>query len=1703
MIKNIDHSNVIHYGFDSIITKWDNSGLGKPSCVKILKNEFAGPEKVSQLDNEFNLCSRLKCSHIRKAIRREKVEDNEALVLEYIEGKDLNKILKTERLSFSQKLHMAVDIASALTCLQKENIFHRRIKPSNILIEQSTNKVFLIDFALASEGSVFEEADTTLNENDIESLTYMAPEQTGRINRVLDQRADLYSMGLIFYRLFSGRLPFDSEEKMELVYANIAKTPENPSELDPSIPQIISEIILKLLAKNAEDRYQSAFGVKADLEKCLEQLNPDEKIDSPKLKGFQIAEADYSGKLNFNNVLYGRDKEIKKLNGLYEDCRTGHKKILVIAGNSGSGKSSLVDEFKNSVFDKKGIFLKGKFDQISSEAPYTTLIQTFNELVQLILAGDKAFKAKWTRKISDAIGNSGKILTQFMPGIEMLIGKQSESSELQGLEAQNRFNYEFTRFFKSIADKDSPLVLFVDDMQWADTSSLNLFNTIAESRDIGYALLVGAYRENEVTENHPLYKNLLKLKGENIEVEEIHLKDLIYEDAYSLISSTLHSKQENVSILSQIIFNKTKGNPFYVKQFLKSVYDEGLLHFDYESLKWNFNSDLILQMNVSGNVVELMTSFIKKLPTDKLDLLKIASTIGTQFNKRSLSLIKETSERTIENLLHQPVTEGFIIVSEEGYKFGHDRIQQAIYSLIPDDDKAAMHLRNGQKLTVSYSEKELDEKLFDIVKQWNLGAEKIVSKKEKENLARLNLKAGLKAMSSTAFPQALFYFEKGLQVLNEEHWNIDYDFILEFTTLAANAAYLSGEYEKVDLYVASILKHNKSLIDSVKGHEIVIKKLIAQNQHFDAVKEGLEILRKMNIRLPLKPGKFRVLIELVKVKLLLQNKTAEYYDQLPEMKDPEKNAAMRILSDISSASFFAVPDLVPLLAFKMIRLTMKYGLSKKSPFSFAAYGYIQSVFLNQIDKGIRFGEIALQLAKKIHADELIASIIATNNLFLVHRRVPITDTIPDLEKAFTSGLESGDNEYASYAAHNIVYQLYVMGYSLPELAKRATALELKIEKFQQDLTLRRLRIFHQSVLNLLEEKDHPDIFSGEIFDESEMDLKEVTKNTEIYFQNLYLQKLHLALVFNLKSNAEKYLPVVEKYQESVKGTTLYPMFYFYRSLVITDISPGAANKNSVLKQVKKDIAEIKKYEKYCPADYAHKILLLQAEYSYLTGHNERAKILYDKALKEATQTNLTSDLAYTWERAGRFFQNTKQDILANFYLQNAYRIYKRWGALAKLQHMENNYIQLKNGPGAEWENQLMEEPGISQTADIDLESVLKASVTLSGEIILPRLLRKMMQIIMENAGAQSGFLIMEKQGEKFIEAEIREGNEEIKILQSIPVSGTELLSESIVNYVYLTQETVILDDACKSELFGNDDYIKSHQCKSILCIPLLNMGKIQAVIYLANSLTTGAFTAKGVGILKLLAAQMSISIENALFYNELENKVKERTSELQIEKKKSDDLLLNILPEDVANELKQTGHTRPRNYEIATVMFTDFENFTSKSALFSPERLVHLIDTCFTKFDEIISRHKMEKIKTIGDAYLCVSGVPDPQSHNPVNAIKAAMEIINAIKILRSGPDGDNYFDIRIGIHTGPLVAGVVGDKKFAFDIWGDTVNTASRMEQNSEANKINISMATYELVKDKFQCFYRGEKAAKNKGKIAMYFVESEIAILSPEISE
>ena len=1692
MIKNIDLKNVIHYGEHSLIVFNNKSAEpGKDLCLKILNDEFSAPDIVSRLENEFEICSTSVSDHIRKVYKKETIDNHPALTLEYIDGTDLEKLLlRNIPIPITDKLKLAAGLAAAVSEMHRENIIHGQLNPSNILVEHVTNKVVLIDFDIATRRNNISIEQNFVKQPDIYELRYVSPEQTGRINRNIDARSDLYSLGAILYKLFTGNAPFETPDPTELVYSHIAVNPIAPGIVNLEVPQLVSDIILKLLAKNAEDRYQSAFGVHYDLEVACNL--PVGASQAP----IELATNDYSGKYFAQQKLYGRDKEVSTLFHVFENCIDGNKQLLLVSGYSGCGKTALISELQKPIAGKNGLFIKGKFDQMQIDAPYFAFKQVFSELVKYILISDQAVQFKWKKAVLDTVGNSGKVLVDMMPGIENIIGIQPDIVELKGAEAQNRFNYVMLNFLHATLDKESPLVIFIDDLQWADVSSLNLIKVIMNDRVLKHLMIIGTYRNNEVDAGHALTLLMNELKESKIHFDEIELNDLTYANVLSLVRDILRTNQKDTHELAELIFSKTNGNAFYVHQFVRSIYEQQFLRFDFNKREWTWNKDLILEMNVSGNVVDFITSLIQKMPADTIDILKIASCLGNRFDKDILAQIKQQGKKNIEKLLEQPLIDGLIISTGGQYKFTHDRIQQAIYSLIPEETKKAIHLDIGHIILASFTEEEKQDKIYDIVNHWNLGEELITDHKTKMLLAELNTMAARKAVFSAAYSMALSYFENSLELLGH-HWDTNYDLLLIATCEAAESAYFCGEYDKVDVWVNDIVKNSKTLTDAAKGHEITIKKLIAQNKLIEAIELGLSVLDSMDVHISMTPGKIKTILGLLKTKWALRKETLESYNNLPEMTDAQTNAVMRILSDISSAAYFAASDLVPLLIFKMVRLSVQKGLSRKSPYSFAAYGFILSGYMGEIDNGITFGQIALNLMKRLKAYEVSGQIKTTNNLFLDHWRTPLHDTVKDLEQGFKWAMESGDTEWSSYAAYIETCQLFVMGQPLHSLAKRTEYLDHQVEKFRHDLTIKRIRIFRQSIVNLVEETDEPDVLSGEIFDEKKIKDEEITKYNRVYFHNLNFQKLFLAIVFNLPEAAIKYSAVTGAYAESVRGSARYPMYYFYHSLAITGLinESGKPASASDLRTLRKNISLLKKFEKLCPENYNYKRLLVEAEYCQIKGDNQLAKTHYDDALKAATLHNILHDLAICWERAAQFFINTKEEVLGRFYMQNAYKAYQRWGADAKLKQMLKRYKMLETSSKYDLEDDKIIIKDTHHESFIDLATVIKASSVLSGEIVLSRLLKKMMQLLLENVGAESGFFIMEKNDVRYIEAEISASTGEEKILRSIPVEHCGVVAESIVNYVYHTKEIVLLDDASQNVLFSNDEYIKAKKSKSILCVPLINRDKLQGIIYFSNDLTSSAFTEHRLALLKMISGQIAISIENALFYTELENKVQQRTNELLIEKKKSDDLLLNILPEEIANELKQTGRTKPRSYDMVTVMFTDFKDFTVESENLTPEQLVTVVDNCFRKFDEITSFYNIEKIKTIGDAYLCVSGLPNPNDHNATNVIKAAMEIVAYIKKLRSEHvlNGTSSFDIRIGIHTGPIVAGVVGNKKFAYDIWGDTVNTAARMEQTSETNKINISESTYELVKDKFICTPRGKQHAKNKGMMEMYFVETE----------
>ncbi|HBY76691.1 MAG TPA: serine/threonine-protein kinase PknK, partial [Cyanobacteria bacterium UBA11148] len=955
----------------------------QPVILKVLKHNYPSPAELTRYKQEYDITRSLNQDGIIKAYGLEPYQNTLVMYLEDFGGQSLATLKQQYPATLEDFLEMAIKMTTALGDIHAANIIHKDINPANIVYNLDTQQLKIIDFGISTRLS--RENPSLTNLNSLEgTLAYISPEQTGRMNRSLDYRTDFYSLGVTFYELLTGQLPFITEDVLELVHCHIAKPPIPPHLMRAGeyCPKAISDIVIKLMAKTAEERYQSAWGLKADLEECLKQLR-----DTGGISDFLLGTQEACDRFQISQKLYGREQDVETLLQAFERVTTGESEFLLVAGYSGIGKSSLVQEIYKPITAKRGYFISGKYDQYQRNIPYSAIIQAFQELTQQLLTESDAKLAEWKEKILRAVGVNGRVIIDIIPEVELIIGEQPPLLDLASAEVQKRFNLVFQDFIKVFTNPAHPLAIFLDDLQWADGASLKLIELLLTSSDTGL-FLIGAYRDNEVSAAHPLRSSLQNLQKEGVRIQEIILKPLELGTVNQWLADTLKSSPETTRNLAELIHGKTGGNPFFITEFLQALYTENLLNCDYNQKRWIWDVNQVKKRNFTDNVVALMVAKIEKLPSKTQEGLKLAACIGNQFELNTLAVIWETSARETALNLQEAVTEGLIQPLGDEYKtilleplenektqlgqleveyqFGHDRIQQAAYSLIPNELKQRVHLRIGQLLLQNTPESQIEDKIFNIVNQLNHGSELVTNQQQRDKIAELNLIAGQKAKSSTAYQPALMYLQQGLVWLRKDGWQRQYETALTLNVEAAEAAYLCGKFEEMEGLVTAVLQNSKEVLDQVKAYEVKIHACIAQRKLREAIDIALDILKLLGVRLPKNPNKFDVILGLVRTKLRLAGKPIENLLALPEMTDPYKKAAMRILNSIVSATYFIAPSLMPLLTFKGVSLSVKYGNSFLAPARYAGYGIILCGFFGDIESGYRYGNLALRVLKQLN-----------------------------------------------------------------------------------------------------------------------------------------------------------------------------------------------------------------------------------------------------------------------------------------------------------------------------------------------------------------------------------------------------------------------------------------------------------------------------------------------------------------------------------------------------------------------------------------------------------------------------------------------------------------------------------------------------------------------------------------------------------------
>ena len=1692
-------------------------GETQPVIIKFLNQDYPTSEQIRRYKQEYYLTCQLESPGIIKTYSLEEWQRSYAIIFEDFGGISLKRWLKERKiLSPSEFLVLAIPITEIIGEIHAQNVIHKDINPDNIVFNPKTKEVKIIDFGIATQLS--RENPTLKNPNVLEgTLAYISPEQTGRMNRGLDYRSDFYSLGVTFYEMLTGKLPFESSDPLELVHSHIAKPPPSiiskPKEEQKKIPPVLADIMMKLkaqnakslpstisnvivskaeippvlvnivtklMAKNAEDRYQSAYGLKADLEECRRQLEGTGNINS-----FPLGQQDISDRFQIPQKLYGREKEIATLLAAFKRVvETGKVELMLVSGYSGIGKSSLVQELFKPITEFRGYFISGKFDQFQRNIPYSAIVAAFRGLIEQLLGESRARLQVWREKLLQALGNNGQIIIDVIPEVELIIGKQPPVTILGGNETQNRFNLVFSDFIGCFCDYEHPLTLFIDDLQWADLATLTLIERLLVAEKTKYIFLLGAYRDNEVLASHPLAISLKKLKQNQARINKIKLRKLPRYQIACIIGDTLKQNPEKVCDLAWLVMEKTGGNPFFINEFLQALYSEELLKLNHRSRIWQWNIEEIKARRFTDNVVELMVYKLQRLPKSSQEVLSLAACLGAEFDLKTIAWVgKNYAQETFE-LLKISLDRNLILPRSEldenlliqSFKFSHDRIQQAAYALIPDDQKNKTHYQIGQLLLQKMSPETKEEQIFELVNQLNYGIDLITQQSERDELAQLNLLACGKAKDANAYQAGREYASIGLTLLGENAWSRQYEMTLEFYELAAELAFLCGEFEVMEQLIEIVIANTRSLPEQVNVCRMRIQAYNTQHQPTEAIATAQQFLQQLGVTFPQKPTQDYIKEAVSEICLLVGDREIENLVDLPIMQDREKIAIVEIANSIMPATYLSGSSLFPLLVALSVKLSIQYGNTEASAYAYSCYGIIACNVLEDFNIGVKFGQLGLQVVSKLELKKVKPLVIHIMMFFLLHHKSHIKETLSPLQEAYGISLEVGNLEFAGYNAQGFCLQSFWSNQPLAALEKLAHSYFDGLVKLNVLVAANWCRSCWLSTLNLLGITKYPTILSGNADQEAEFRSQMVSGNDCLGLSYFYLYKMMLCYLFEEIESIQNYVEEIKEYVLASSGLVTQPVFYFYDSLMaLASLSEGKKEMSEVMERVSENQRQLQQlWASSAPMNYQHKVDLVEAEICRVLGKKAEAIELYDQAISAAQENKYIQEEALANELAAKFYLDWQQEKLASIYMMEAHYCYSQWGAIAKVKHLEKNYPQLlKTSKSKTSDTTWVQNTSSSNDTEfLDLTTVIKSTTAISSEIVLEKLLATLMDILIENAGAQRGILILPHGEDLFIEATKEEDSDQVSVLQSIPLSEFKMVASKIVYYVARTRQTIVLNNATREGNFTDDAYIQKYQCQSIACTPLINQGKLQGIIYLENNLTTGAFTKERMALLRTIATQAAISLENAQLYNNITklNQAYERFVPAQF---------LSFLDKNSIVDVK-LGDQVEREM---TVLFSDIRDFTTISEQMTPAENFAFINEYLGYMEPQIQAHGGFIDKYIGDAIMALF----PNSAD--DALQGAIAMLQELQKYNLSRQENNLQPLRIGIglHTGVLMLGTVGGfGRMDGTAIGDAVNLSSRVEGLTKTYGVSllITEKTFTSLNNPLEYDFRFIAQVKAKGK-------------------
>jgi predicted ATPase/signal transduction histidine kinase len=1329
------------------------------------------------------------------------------------------------------------------------------------LVDAASGGVWLTGFGIASR-LPRERANPEPPDEIAGTLAYMAPEQTGRMNRSIDARSDLYSLGVTFYEMLTGMLPFAAADPMEWVHCHIARQPVPPDQRAVEIPRALSTIVMKLLAKTAEERYQTAAGVEADLSRCLAEWEPRGRIDP-----FQLGTRDASDRLLIPERLYGREREIETLLASFNRVVAhGTPELVLVSGYSGIGKSSVVNELHKALVRSRGLYASGKFDQYKRDIPYATLGQSLQNLVRSLLSRSEMELGRWRDSCSEALGSNGQLIVSLVPELELVMGKQPPVAELPPQEAKNRFQMVFRRFLSVFARKEHPLALFLDDLQWLDSATLDLLEHLVGHSEVRHLLLVGAYRDNEVGPSHPLMRTLEAIRKTDAKVHEIVLAPLALGDVGRLIADALHCEPERVRSLAELVNERTGGNPFFAIQFLIALADERLIAFDSVAHAWGWDIDRIHAKNYTDNVVDLMVRKLKRLPIATQDALKHLACLGNMAEIGRLSLIQGRTAEAVHKSLWEAVHAGLVVQRDDVYQFLHDRIQQAAYSLFPEQRPADIHLHIGRELLANMTANEVTEQLFEVANQFYRGAALIVDPEERTRVATINLRAGQKAKASAAYASARAYLASGAALMDERDWSHQYELTFNLWLELAQCELHCGNFDKADQLIAELLRRAASKVDQAAAYDLKVRLHTVQGEYPLAADNALTCLRLFGIDLPAHPSWEEVEAEYETIWRNLNRRPIENLIDLPLMTDPELQAAMPVFSILAEVSWFTDFHLYCTLVCRMVNISMQHGMSGASAHGYACLGSILGPTFHRYHEGYRLGRLACDLVEK-HGFTTYQTKVYHDVALVSLWTQPITSAIEFRRAVTRSATETGDLTYACYSMHQSITGLLLRNDPL-DAVWRESEMALDFARTAKFRDVADLIVSQQRFIATMQDRTATfSTFSDAQFDEAafEAQLTGGRMRTMVCFYWIIKLKARF-----LSGDYAAALAAAGKAKPLLRGegAQIFLIDYaYYTALTVAalyenasaDEQEGSRILLTALREQLRDWAENN------PPTFGDKHALVSGEIARLEGRDAEAMRLYEQAIKSAREHGFVQNEGLAHEVAAGFYAARGVESIAYAYLRNARDCYLRWGALGKVRQLDRRHPVLHEEAASSPLSATVSTP-IEQ---LDVGTVVKASQAVSSEIELGKLIETLMRISIEHAGAERGLLILITANESRIAAEARTGGSNIEVtLRDSAVTPTEL-SESVLHTAVRTQDSVILDDASAQIPFSADEYVRQKHARSVLCLPLVKQGKLVGALYLENNLVPSVFTSAKLAVLKLLASQAAISLENVQLYDEL------------------------------------------------------------------------------------------------------------------------------------------------------------------------------------------------------------------------------------------